>query len=210
MTEGYLLLGIMLVLLIATGIAAILYNMRLSKQVIRQFETLGERFGLEITVPQASLGGLYQRNPTLYGKHADREMSIYPRGYGMDNTRQTDVALRIETRAPKEFALTFAKRNAIAKLGQMRRLEVCETGDAAFDKAFSLRSNNPGAASALFGAEMRERICGVWKADSGFLSLHDRILAYEEMGLPRSEAQSNHLEEVAKLCLELADALDAF
>ncbi|WOO43341.1 hypothetical protein [Rubellicoccus peritrichatus] len=210
MTDAWILLGIMLVLLLGTGVGAIIFNLKLSQKVIEQFKKLGNHYGLEITIPKRTMGGLYQRNPTLYGDYEGREMSIYPRGYGMDNTRQTDIAIRLMTKAPKDFAFTFAKRNALAKLGQTARLKPCETGDADFDNAFSLRSNNPGAAKALFGEELRKRIVCEWSAESGFLSLRDRTLAYEELGLPREDNERAHVEVIADLCLEIASEVDAF
>ena len=137
-------------------------------------------------------------------------MSIYPRGYGMDNTRQTDTAMRVMTVAPKDFSFTFAKKGALAKLGQMGRLKTCETGDLEFDKLFSLRSSNPGAAKALFGEDLRKRLISAWSAESGFLSLRDRALAYEQMGLPTSDEIRSQLEAMFDLCLEIADEVNGF
>lgn len=210
MEDGWILLGVMLLLLVGTGIAAIIFNLRLSQKVIDQFKELGGRYNLEITIPKRSMGGLYQRNPTLYGKYKGREMSIYPRGYGMDNTRQTDIAVRLITKAPKDFSITFAKRNALAKLGQIARLKACETGDEEFDKVFSLRSNNPGAAKALFADDLKKQLFASWSAESGFLVLRDRTLTYEELGLPRTDEDRKHIEVIAELCLEIADEVDAF
>lgn len=210
MNEGYLLLGIMLFLLLAVGIGAIIYNLRLSQKIITQFEYLGQVFGLDTQIPKASLGGLYQRNPTLYGFYKERELSVYPRGYGMDNTRQTDIAIRLQTHGPEGLAFSFGKRNALTRLGQIGRLEPVSLDVPEVGEAFSLRSNNPGAARALFTAECCRKLAQVWKADSGLLVFRDKILTYEESGLPRSRADAEQIEAMTRFCLEIADTIDAY
>lgn len=209
MENAYILLGVMLVLVLIAGAVAVSYNLRVAGEIIGQFRALGEEFGLELTIPPRSMAGLYQRNPTLYGTRDGREMSIYPRGYGMDNTRQTDTAIRMITKAPKSLNLSLARKSLSGKLGQMGRLKEVTTGDDAFDRHFTLRSSHPGIA-AVFDESFRRRLLEDWQANSGFLSLHDRALTYEEMGLPRNEQQRWHLEKMAHLCLELAQSLDGW
>lgn len=209
MTQAWILLGVMLTMVLAVAIIAIFYNLRVASQVIEQFTVLGKHFDLELTVPVRTMAGLYQRNPSLYGYCQGREMSIYPRGYGMDNTRQTDVAVRMLVRTPKDLRFSLARKNLPGKLGQLGRMKEITTGNDAFDKAFTLRSKHP-AVAAIFDQEMRERILEDWQAPSGFLSLQDKALAYEEMGLPRTEAARHQLENMVDMCFELAVRLEAW
>lgn len=208
MNQEWMLLVVMVGLLGAVGAAAVVYNLRFTARVTTQFRRLAGRFGLELTEAPRSMGGLYQRNPTLWGHYQGREMSIHPRGHGLDNTRQTDVAVTVVTRAPANLQLTFAKRSLLTKLGQVGRLEPCATGDAGFDDVFSLRAGNASAVRRLFGPEIRQKLQTAWTADSGFLTLKDRNLSYEELGLPRTDAEGDRIAQMAELCLELAADMD--
>jgi len=115
----WLLLAGMAALLGVTATAAVMFTLRQHARLVAQFRQLGEKFGLEITIPEATIGGLYRRSPTLYGRYRGHEMSIFPKGYGLDNTRQTDIAVCITTRAAADFEFTLAPRNFTGKLGQI-------------------------------------------------------------------------------------------
>ncbi len=209
MTQALILLAVLLALAIAMGVIAVAYNLSYASKVIVQFRELANKFGLELTIPPRTMAGLYQRNPNVYGTYEGREMSIYPRGYGLDNTRQTDTAVRMMTRAPASLHLSLARKSLSGKLGQVGRLKEVPTGDQDFDKEFTLRSNNPGA-SAIIDDELRQLILTDWKTTTGFLSLHKRTLTYEEMGLPRTETERRHIELMVGVCLIIASRIDAW
>lgn len=209
MTQAWILLGVMLVLVTVTAIVAIIYNLNFAAKVTEQFRALAETFGLELTLPPRTMAGLYQRMPSIYGEHNGREMSIYPRGFGLDNTRQTDTAVRMLTHAPESLHLSLARKSIAGKLGQMGRLKEIPTGDEKFDAEFTLRGNNPGAA-AILDRETRQNILMDWHTGTGFLTLREQTLTYEQMGLPRTEKERRQIEIMARLCLELAGNIDAW
>ncbi|MEM8550371.1 MAG: hypothetical protein AAGF10_06235, partial [Verrucomicrobiota bacterium] len=165
--------------------AAAVYTQRRNYvQLVAQMRALAERFDLEMTVPEATMGGLYRRNPILFGKYRGRELSIAPKGYGLDNTRQTDIAIRVATRAPTSLRFTVAQQRALDKLGQVGRLKYTPTGDQEFDRAFSLRSNQPELVARFFDRDRRRTFQKEWLRGTGFLELHDSKLEYLEFGLP--------------------------
>lgn len=196
--------------LVIVAIAAIYYNLGLHKKLVAQFKKLGENLDLELTEYPPSFAGLMQRPPSLYGHFRNRELSIYAHGYGLDNTRQTDTAIRMQTKAPQDFQISFARRGTMSKIGQVGRLKQCKTGDSAFDETFSLRSNNPQSAKHFFGEELRALITEAWSSESGFLTLGKQKLTYVEFGLPHEDSKREHLEKVTALCCEIAEALDIF
>ncbi|WP_309397862.1 hypothetical protein [Cerasicoccus maritimus] len=198
-------LAIMLLLLLGGAVVSIMYSFKLHGRIVHQFRLLGEKFGIELEIPKATMGGLYRRNPTLYGRCRGHEMSIYPHGYGLDNTRQTDVAVRITTRASAKLHLTLAKRNLSGKLGQVGRLKEIKTGDVKFDEVFSLKSNDPEAALAIFNEEWRGKVMAEWPAEDSFLSLDKSILTHLKSGLPYEDKARLELEAMAEFCLDFSD-----
>lgn len=191
--------------------AAAVYTQRRNYvQLVAQMRALAERFDLEMTVPEATMGGLYRRNPILFGKYRGRELSIAPKGYGLDNTRQTDIAIRVATRAPTSLRFTVAQQRALDKLGQVGRLKYTPTGDQEFDRAFSLRSNQPELVARFFDRDRRRTFQKEWLRGTGFLELHDSKLEYLEFGLPYEEDKRLHLEQMIELCSDLAEELDVF
>lgn len=206
----WILLAVVGTVFIIAIIVAIIVQHRSVSRLEAQMRILSERFDLELTVPPATMGGLYRRNPTLYGRYRGREMSIFPKGYGLDNTRQTDIAIRIATRAPAELKFTLARQKALDKLGQVGRLKYTPTGDSDFDRDFSLRSNNPGVIASFFGKERRRVFEQEWNRGNGFLELKDGKLTYLEFGLPYDDEKRLHIEHMAEQCCDLAEELDIF
>ncbi len=193
---------------LAVCIAAITTQLKNFRKLETQMSALAEHFGIELTVPAASMMGLYRRNPTLYGRYRGRELAIYPKGYGMDNTRQTDIAISIATRAPKEIKFTLARQHALDKLGQVARLKYTPSEDPEFDKAFSLRSNQPEAIAAFFNRDRRKLLEKEWGESKGFLELSAGVMLYLEFGLPYDEAKRLHLQHMTDLLCDLAEEVD--
>ncbi|MGE9296743.1 MAG: hypothetical protein ACQKBV_10680 [Puniceicoccales bacterium] len=194
-------------LLIAAAIASIAFNLRQHGKLVAQFRKLAEKFDLELTIPEATMGGLYRRSPTLYGRSNGHEMSIFAKGYGLDNTRQTDTAVRVSTRANPAFQFTLAPRNFSGKLGQLGRLKETPTGDRAFDEKYSLRSSDPDAAKALFNEACRARIAQTWPPVEAFLSLHDGILMFLRFGLPYDDTAREQVAQMAEFAVVLSEDL---
>ncbi len=189
-------------------IAAVMTHLRNFRKLEAQMAALGEKFELELTVPPATMLGLYRRNPTLYGRYRGRELAIFPKGYGLDNTRQTDMAIRVATRAPAKLRFTVVKQKALSKLGQVGRLKYTPTGDTEFDRLFSIRSNNPEGVATFFGREWQRTFENEWTQGNGFLELKDGTLTYLEFGLAYDEKKRRVLEHMVERCCDLAEELD--
>jgi len=205
--ETWIALGAMLILLVVVAVAAISFNLRQHAKLVAQFRQLGEKYDLELTIPEATMGGLYRRSPTLYGRYRGHELSIYPKGYGMDNTRQTETAVRISTRADQSLHLTLAKRNFSGKLGQIGRLNEVKTGEPAFDELYSLRSNDAEQAKDIFNESHRAQLNKEWPKSDSFLTLQDGIITHLRFGLPYDDASREEIEAMVDFCVRLSDEI---
>ncbi|MGE9294161.1 MAG: hypothetical protein ACQKBW_11150 [Puniceicoccales bacterium] len=189
-------------------IAAVVTHLRNFHKLEAQMRVLSEKLGLELTVPEASMFGIYRRNPTLYGRYRGREMSIAPKGYGLDNTRQTDIAIRVATRAPESLSFTLVRQKVLSKLGQIGRLKYTPTGDSEFDRLYSIRSNAPESTAEFFNRERRRSVEKEWGRGNGFLELHKGTLIYLEFGLPYTDEKRALVEHMTECCCDLAEELD--
>ena len=206
----WILLAVVVGAFVIVCVAAVITHLRNFRKLEAQMRVLGEKFGLELTVPEATVLGLYRRNPTLYGRYRGREISIAPKGYGLDNTRQTDMAIKVATRAPSGLRFTMAKQKALAKLGQVGRLKYTPTGDTEFDRLFSIRSSDPEALTAFFGRERQRVFEKDWAAGNGFLELKGSALTYLEFGLPYDDQKRVVIEHMTERVCDLAEELDIF
>jgi len=204
----WILLAVVGGLFLAMCVAAVVTQLRNFRKLEAQMAVLAQRFDIELTVPEASMLGLYRRNPTLYGRYRGRELAIYPKGYGLDNTRQTDIAIRITTRAPKSLKFTLAGQKGLDKLGQVARLKYTPTEDPEFDKAFSLRSNQPETVAAFFDRDRRKVIEKEWGDVPGFLEVSEGCLLYLEFGLPYTDEKRLRIEHITELLCDMAEELD--
>lgn len=206
----YIAVGIILFLFLAIVIASIAYNLSLHRKLVAQYETLGQDHDLEITLPPASFAGFMKRPPMLHGHYQSRELSIFSYGYGMDNTRQTDTAIRMHVGTPGALKLSLTRSDSSGKFGQVGRLKPLKAGHSVFDNVFSVRSNNPGAVKALFKNNFCELILNKWPEGSGLLSIKDSTLMYIEPGLIHEDAKRERIEALIALSYEIAEHFDAF
>jgi len=206
----YYLLIVVVGLLLAVIAAALVYNRRAAGRLEAQYRALARQLALTVETPQARLGGLYPGTPTASGTYRGREVAVYTVGHGMDNTRKTDTAIRVGTRGPENLQVTLSARGLSGKLGQFKRGKDAPTGDAEFDRKFLLRSNNPGAARALFGPGLRPRLASLWESGSGFITLREGVLRYTEFGLLLEDARRERFVRMADLLCDLGDEVEVF
>lgn len=200
-----LVVGSLLVIVVA---AAIAYSLRAARKVSLQYRLLAKKQGWEYEEAPAKLGGLMPKLPQVSGEYRGREVAVFSKGYGMDNTRQTDTAVRMATNAPDGLKWTLSPRNVLGKLGQMARGEEVQTGDAEFDRRYILRGNNAGAVKGIFQGEAREQVESVLQGASAFLTLREGVLMYVEFGLIMDEERRHRVESVLALMANMADAME--
>jgi len=206
-SEISLLVG-MLALFIGMCVAAIAFNLRLHKKLTLQFKQLADTLGLEVTEHPPAFKGLMRRPPSLYGHCKKRELSIYAHGYGLDNTRQTDTAIRLQTRAPKDLKFSFGQQHMLSKFGQVGRLQKQPMGKPSFDRKFSLHSNRACVTKTFDDVALQMLLVNRWHKQSGLLTLEDQLLTYIQFGLPYTYDDRKQIEGMVELCCELAKRLD--
>lgn len=203
-----------LLTLILLGVAMLALGVTLSRRAHQrlhhQYEKLADRWKIDLEVPPARMMGLLQKNPLVSGHYRGREISVFCLGHGIEETRQTDTALRVEVRGPHGFQFLFHRRSALGKARREVKAPQVETGDEAFDKEFVLRSNNAGTVLAVLDANARQRLIGLWKGRAASIYLRDGVLTYVEFGLLMEDARRERIEALMEFACDLADQIDAY
>jgi len=208
MNDPVLMLSVLVALLLIVAAVAINYNLRVVKSIESQYRKLGEELGLEYEQPPPMVGGLMPKMPMVSGDYVGRQIAIFCKGYGLDSTRQTDTAIRMAVNSPKGLKMTLSPRNMLGKVGQVARGKETKTGDAAFDAAYLLRSNQPEIAQAIFDEQTREQLQSATRRKSAFLSVDEGALMYVEFGLLRDDESRNALKETLSAMNIIAAKID--
>lgn len=193
------------------GIAAIYWLILKSsaEKIGGQFAIFAKKYGLELNQPDPGLGGFIRPEPSLYGAHKERELSISVPGKGLQNTRQIETLLKLELK-DNEFSAQMTGTGLLGGFRQRdsRGMTRWKSGDEAFDAAVDLRTNDAKLATKVFSAEHRQSIAALIKQGKGSIYIGGGVLAYAELGLIANDTVRVRFESVLGLFHDLAEAIE--
>ena len=187
------------------------FNAKSQNHIREQYKKMAESLSLELELPPSGMYGLKRENPTVHGKYNRRAVSLFSKSYGLDNLRQTDTCIRLQTRASKRMHFVISKRNLSGKLGQFGRHKEQKAGDEEFDSQFILRTrNNAKTIMPFFDSAICKQIREQLSSNTGFFTLEDSVLSYIEFGLIDTEEKRLHVETMLRCMSELAEVLEKY
>jgi hypothetical protein len=199
------------VVLLAVGVTYFFWLLlrSASAKIRAQYVQLAERFGLELTEPEVKMAGFVRPEPFVHGHYKDREISISAPGKGLQNTRQSETAIKVSTVA-KDLQVQMAIKGMM--IGLKQRDSQAKTrwnsGDAAFDAAVDVRTNQAERLTAILDLAMRTRILKLLKTSKGTLYVGKGMLSFFKLGLVSKEAERVQIELAADLLIELAESIE--
>lgn len=209
--ELHMIWQIVPVLLLVAFIAVLYWWLlkRSAGQIRCQYESLAERFGLDLTTPEAAIGGFVRPEPFVYGRYLGREVSISAPGKGLQNTRQTETVLKI-TLADSGFRLQILKNGLLGRIGQRDSGEKKRwlSGDAGFDALFDVRTNNSERMAVLFTPEVRQALLGLLEGSGASLYAGGGVIALVRPGLVADEDGRVFFEKAVELLCLLAEQIE--
>jgi hypothetical protein len=175
-----------------------------------QYQQLAEQFDLDLNQPPPKMGGFLRPEPSVYGQYRGREVSISVPGKGLQNTRQVETLLKIEVRS---LGLN-AQLTATGPLSGMRQrdsggLPRWKSGDAAFDGAIDVRTDQGDALGELLRDEQRAWLIPTLRRSKGTLYMGKDKLVYARLGLVATDATRRELEEAVEFLCDLAETIEA-
>ena len=181
-----------------------------STKISAQYQQLSEQLGLELNQPPAKMRGFLRPEPSLYGQYRGREVSISVPGKGLQNTRQVETVLKVEVRGLR----LNAQLTATGPLSGMRQrdsggLPRWKSGDAAFDAAVDVRTDQGDILGDLLNNERRAWLAMILSQSKGTLYLGKNKLVYARLGLVANEKARHELEAAVELLCDLAETIEA-
>ncbi len=180
-----------------------------SAKIHHQYSLLAGSYGLELNAPEPVMAGFVRPEPSLYGQHKDRELSISAPGKGLQNTRQIETVLKLELKARHVFA-EFSPGGIFAgfRKADKHSLVPWSSGDAEFDSAIKAQTNSADLLNRALTPELRQSMVRLLKSAKGSLYLGNGVLAYAELGLISSEATRERFEQMIAFMNDLAESIE--
>ncbi len=207
-----MLFQILIAVLLAAGVTGLFWWMlRASAQKIAdQYQKLSERFELELTVPEPSMGGFLRPEPFVHGTYRGRELSISAPGQGLQNTRQSETMIKLQL-AESELSMQMTSTGLLGKMqqrdsGQKNRWV---SGDNAFDAAVDVRTNDGVRLAMILGEAEQRALLGLMKNSKATLYLGKGVLSMVELGLIADDKTRERFEQATEVLCDLAEALEA-
>lgn len=180
-----------------------------SEKIAGQFQILAERFELDLEQPAPKMGGLLRPEPSVYGNHRGREISISVPGKGLQGTRQVETVLKVGVKNDS----IKAQLTAAGPLGGLRQRDSggqarWKSGDEAFDNAVDVRTNQGETLGSLLNDSRKAWLADNLKKSKATLYIGGGNLAYARLGLIADEATRQNFEGTTEFLCDLAEALE--
>lgn len=203
---------VLIILIVVLGIAVLFWIIlrHSAENIAAQYASLADRFGLALNQPKPAMGGFVRSEPSVYGRHKGREISISVPGKGLQNTRQIETVLKLELFERK----LAAQLTGAGLLGGFRQRDShgmarWKSGDGTFDAAVDVRTNNADLLDRLICEDFRESLLTLLKKGKGSIYIGGGVIAYAELGLIADAARREHFEAVLEFFLRLVEAIES-
>lgn len=203
---------VIFILILMFGVAAFFWIIlrNSAEKIAAQYAALADNFDLELNLPKPSMGGFVRPEPSLYGRHESREVSISVPGKGLQNTRQIETVLKIELKERKLAAqLTGTGLLGGFRQRDSRGMDRWKSGDESFDAAVDVRTNDTALLDRLIEPSVQKSLVPLLKKGKGSIYIGGGVIAYAEMGLIADDARRERFESVLELFLRLAETIES-
>jgi len=203
---------VLLILILVFGVAALFWIIlrNSAEKIAAQYGMLADNFGLELNLPKPAMGGFVRSEPSVYGRHESREVSISAPGKGLQNTRQIETVLKVELKE-RELAAQLTGTGLLGGFRQRdsRGMDRWKSGEAAFDAAVDVRTNDTALLDRLIDLKIQESLVTLLKKAKGSIYIGGGVIAYAELGLIADDARRERFESVLALFLRLAQTIES-
>jgi hypothetical protein len=178
-------------------------------KIAAQYQAISQKFELELDQPPARMAGFMRPEPSVFGSYRGREISISAPGKGLQNTRQVESLLKIELKN-SQFS---AQLTATGLLGGLKQRDSggqarWKSGDASFDNAVDVRTNQGDTLTTLLTEERRHYLANNLKKTKATLYIGGDNLAYAKLGLIADEKSRLAFESAIEFLCELAEDIE--
>lgn len=172
------------------------------QRIVRQYQSLGEEFALNIDGEGSKFAGFVRKEPFASGQLEGYETTVMSLSTGLWETRQSGTTVRISLPGIKEsIKLRVLPRGFLTKIAAMRTGfgKEIKSGETRLDEALLIRSNHPGLVRTLLQGEGGEYLLKFLETHRGVLTLQQGVLSYDFLGLLAGEAERIKVREALLL-----------
>ena len=206
-----MVLEICFVVVLAIGVAALFWFMvrQSSEKIVRQYRQIAQQLQVDLTEPAPQLAGFIRAEPFVHGVYRQRELSISVPGKGLQNTRQIETIIKAKV---DDESFTW-QITATGLLGTLRQRDSGSkqrwfSGDALFDAAVDVRTNDDGRFERLFHSDRRALLTKALKGSKATIALRGGVLSFAEFGLIADDTKRERFLEMSELICDLAEAVE--
>lgn len=202
------ILSVLLPFLLFAGIFAVVitFSQKMHKKLVANFQTLGNRLGLQTFTPEAKW---YSASyPVTRGQLEGRRVEIGSRvsGSGKHQVHYTYVTVSLSNRSENTLQLT--REGFLAKIGKKFGGQDIQINDPVFDDKYIIKSNSDSFARYFFNTDMKRLLSNAEPFFKGTLDVGGGEVRYEEVYQMNSEVYLNWTEDVVKMLLLIGERLD--
>jgi hypothetical protein len=206
-----MVLEICFVVALAIGVAAVFWVMvrHSSDKIVRQYRKMAFQLKVDLTEPEAQLGGFIRSEPFLHGMFRHREISISVPGKGLQNTRQIETIVKVKV---KESSFTW-QMTATGLLGGFRQRDSGSksrwmSGEMLFDSIVDVRTNDDDRFARIFHVDRRALLAEILKGSKATIALRGGVLSFAEFGLIADDLKRERFGEVSELLCDFAELIE--
>lgn len=173
--------------------------------------TLADRLGLALQEP-VRRGPFSSGSRQLTGAFRNRPVRVYTFTTGSGKSRSSWCALSMQVRTAPGFSFKITGENLFTKAGRIFGVEDVQTGDAAFDEKFYLKSKQPEYIRAALIPEIRTRLLDALRRHRqiGSFTIENGEVKYTEMGNFANRSVCDRFPTMIEIATDLAEIAEAW
>jgi hypothetical protein len=195
-----------LFLIFTTGMIGfvIWMTVKQAREATANLQALAQRLSL---VYRENPGKGWMTTRTVSGLQAGREVSFHSFTTGSGKSSTTWRAVSVRPRSTGRLTFYFHRQGLVSKIEALFGAKEAVVGDAGFDAAWFLQTNDPGFVSAALVPEVRAKLMTTQAAGGpgGTFKLEKGMVRYAEMGTFSDAPACARLEQMLPVLHDLAD-----
>ncbi|HZP59714.1 MAG TPA: hypothetical protein VFB27_05265 [Opitutaceae bacterium] len=174
------------------------------RKAAANLQKLAAQLGLEFLPARGWLA-----RPSVAGTRRGKVVQIFNYTTGSGKSQTTWSAARVQLAAPGPLTFKLKKRGVASKLTALFGARDISVGDADFDRAWFVQTNQPEFLCAALLPELREKLMAARRAGaSGAFELTGAEVKYAEIGSFATAKRTDRFATLIDLLGDLADVAD--
>jgi|SRR5579885_1910362 len=192
-----------IVILLVGGLA--IWRQQVQKRkAAANLQKLAAQLGLEFLAARS-----WMARPSVAGTRRGKAVQIFNYTTGSSKSQTTWSAARVQLAAPGPLTFKLKKRGVANQLAAFFGARSVSTGDAEFDQAWFVQTNQPEFLCAALLPELREKLMSAQRAGaSGAFELTGSEVKYAEIGLFATAKRADRFATLIDLLCDLADVAE--